>query len=59
MNILDLIKDLACPACKSDLKYDNGLRCTSCAKHYEVQKGIPYMILDDMVRFKEEIEIQD
>ena len=59
MNILDLIKELACPACKGALKYDNGLRCTSCAEHYEVQKGIPYMILDDMVRFKEEIEVQD
>ncbi|MHC5060560.1 MAG: methyltransferase domain-containing protein [Planctomycetota bacterium] len=59
MNILDLIKELACPACKGDLEYDDGLRCTSCDQHYEVQKEIPYMTLDDMARFKEEIEVQD
>ena len=59
MGIIERIPEIACPECKSELAEGIDLRCTGCDKHYEIQKGIPYMILDDMVRFKEEIEVQD
>lgn len=59
MNILELIKELACPACKGDLQFENGLRCRNCAKQYEVHDEIPHMISDDMKNFAKEIAIQD
>ena len=51
MGIIERIPEIACPECKSELAEGIDLRCTGCDKHYEIQKGIPYMILDDMVSY--------
>lgn len=59
MNVLELIKELAFPACKGDLQYEDGLRCRNCTKQYEVHDNIPYMISDDMKSFAKEIAVQD
>ena len=44
----ELLKILACPECKSDLKYkDNTLTCTKCKKVYKIEDNIP--IIDKIV----------
>ncbi len=43
----DLLEILACPVCKSDVKFkDNKIVCTNkkCRKTYEVKDGIPIML---------------
>jgi len=59
MNVLELINELACPYCKGGLQYEDGLRCGTCAKQYEIHDNIPYMIPDEMKGFAKEIEVQD
>lgn len=46
----ELLQILACPLCKSDVKYDSKkslLICknNSCAKTYKVEDGIPIMLV--------------
>jgi hypothetical protein len=46
----DLLKILACPACKSpvELKADgSGLRCVSCHRVYPIRDDIPVMLIDE------------
>ena len=44
----DLLKILACPACKADvvLKEDK-IVCTSCGRKYPIKEGIPVMLIDE------------
>ncbi len=45
MNIKELLKILACPVCKGDLKLEkNKLICLSCKKEYEIKEGIPILL---------------
>jgi hypothetical protein len=44
----ELLKILACPKCKSSLKYeDNLLKCTNCAKKYRTKQGIPVLLTEN------------
>ena len=43
----DLYKILACPACKSEVKYSNNkksLMCDKCKKIYNIRNGIPILL---------------
>lgn len=41
----DLLKILACPKCKADLKLsNNSLKCVKCKKVYEIKDGIPILL---------------
>jgi hypothetical protein len=43
----ELIRVLACPACKADVEFkDNKIVCKSCGKKYPVKNGIPMMLID-------------
>jgi uncharacterized protein YbaR (Trm112 family) len=44
----ELLKILACPACKGPLEYrpDTALDCLACRKRYAVRDGIPVMLAD-------------
>lgn len=46
----ELLDILACPVCKSDLKYNKnktGLVCTKCKREYEIKEGIPVLLPDN------------
>ncbi len=46
----ELLKILACPKCKGDLKYveePESLVCESCDKVYEIKDGIPILLIDE------------
>ena len=44
----ELLKILACPACKSDVKLENNkIICTKCNKKYPIKDGIPVMLIDE------------
>ncbi|MFC1709408.1 Trm112 family protein [Candidatus Omnitrophota bacterium] len=44
----ELLKILACPACKEDVKLiDNKIVCTKCNKKYPIKDGIPVMLIDE------------
>ena len=47
----ELLKILACPACKGPLTYrpDAALDCPVCRKRYPVRDGIPVMLVDEAV----------
>ena len=43
----ELFDILACPSCKSDLKYNKDMTklvCTKCKKEYEIKDGIPVLL---------------
>lgn len=41
----ELLKILACPKCKSDLKLiKDSLKCVKCKKVYEIKDGIPILL---------------
>ncbi|MBI2546136.1 hypothetical protein HYV81_03070 [Candidatus Woesearchaeota archaeon] len=43
----ELYKILACPVCKSDVKYTSdmkALKCVKCSKTYPIRDGIPVMM---------------
>jgi len=43
----ELLKILACPVCKADVKLkDKGLECVSCGKKYSIDNGIPIMLAE-------------
>ncbi len=47
----DLFEILACPVCKSDLKYSKdkkGLICGKCKHTYPIKDGIPILLPPDM-----------
>ena len=42
-----LLKILACPICRGDIKYNESkqeLKCNKCSKKYKVKDGIPVML---------------
>ncbi|KHO46558.1 MAG: hypothetical protein QS98_C0002G0006 [archaeon GW2011_AR3] len=44
---VELYRILACPMCKSDVKYNSGrtaLVCAKCKRKYAIKKGIPVMM---------------
>ncbi|MFH1772340.1 MAG: Trm112 family protein [Candidatus Omnitrophota bacterium] len=44
----ELLKILACPACKADIKLANDvLMCTKCKRKYPVRDGIPIMLIEE------------
>lgn len=44
----ELLKILACPACKADVKMENEkILCTGCGKRYPIRDGIPVMLIDE------------
>ncbi len=44
----ELLNILACPACKSDIKLENGkIVCTKCARAYPIKDDIPVMLIDE------------
>lgn len=45
-----LLEILACPACKGDVREENGwIVClqASCALHYPIRDGIPVMLIEE------------
>ena len=54
MMVLDpeLLKILACPQCKEDIKLttdDKGLKCVKCHRVYQIKDGIPVMLIDEAI----------
>ena len=44
----ELLDILACPACKSDVKLENGkIVCTKCGRAYPIKDDIPVMLIDE------------
>ncbi len=46
-----LLKIMACPFCKADMKYDKKhqeLICTKCKRKYLIREGIPVMLVEDV-----------
>lgn len=47
---VELLSILACPKCKSELRYcpeKPSLDCMTCALSYPVREGIPVMLVDE------------
>ncbi len=45
-----LLKIMACPLCKTDLRYDNKnqkLICVKCKRKYPIRDGIPVMLIEE------------
>lgn len=46
-----LLRILACPACKADVKLEeNKIVCTKCGRKYPIRDGIPVMLIDEAER---------
>ena len=48
----DLLKILACPKCKGDLRFtgkEDGLICDKCKLLYPIIGGIPVMLIDEAI----------
>jgi uncharacterized protein len=44
----ELLKILACPACKTSVALDGDrLVCSSCGRRYRIENGIPIMLIDE------------
>lgn len=44
----ELLKILACPKCKGELKLEeDGLLCENCRLLYPIKDGIPIMLIDE------------
>jgi len=44
----ELLKILACPACKGDVRLENDkIVCAKCGRKYPIQDGIPVMLVDE------------
>lgn len=44
----DLLKILACPACRGEVEYkDEKIVCLKCGRKYPVKSGIPVMLVDE------------
>ena len=43
-----LLKILACPACKTEVKLEGErIVCTRCGRRYPIRDGIPVMLIDE------------
>ncbi|MBN2483313.1 MAG: Trm112 family protein [Candidatus Omnitrophica bacterium] len=53
----DLLNILACPACKTQVKFNNDtLVCSACHRMYPVREGIPIMLIEEAEIEKKEKE---
>lgn len=44
----ELLKILACPACKSGVRLENdSIVCLKCKRHYPIKDGIPIMLIEE------------
>ncbi|MBN2119441.1 MAG: Trm112 family protein [Candidatus Omnitrophica bacterium] len=44
----ELLKILACPSCKADVRLENEkIVCTGCGLRYPVKDGIPIMLIEE------------
>ena len=44
----ELLNILACPACKADVKLEDGkIVCTKCGRRYPIKDDIPVMLIDE------------
>jgi uncharacterized protein YbaR (Trm112 family) len=44
----ELLRILACPACKADVELkDNKIVCRKCGRKYPIKDGIPIMMIDE------------
>lgn len=44
----DLLKILACPACKADVELREGkIICTKCKRRYPIKDDIPIMLVEE------------
>ena len=44
----ELLRILACPSCKSDVKLrENKIVCTGCGLKYPIKDGIPIMLIEE------------
>lgn len=44
----ELLKILACPACKADVELKgNRIVCTKCGRRYPIRDGIPIMLIEE------------
>lgn len=52
----ELLKIMACPACKKEVKRDKDeVVCTSCQRRYPVKDGIPIMLESEAIPLKKGI----
>ena len=52
----ELLDILACPKCKGDViltETGNGLVCNACKLLYEIQDGIPVMLIDEAKKIED------
>ena len=50
----ELLKILACPACKGELVYDsekNTLDCNQCRLRFQVEDDVPIMLIEEAQKF--------
>jgi hypothetical protein len=51
----ELLKILACPACKSDVVLkEEKIVCTKCRRRYPIKDGIPIMLIEEAETDEEE-----
>ena len=44
----ELLKILACPACKADVELkESRIVCTKCGRKYPIRDGIPIMLIEE------------
>ncbi len=44
----ELLKILACPLCRTEVKLEGGkIVCTACGRRYPIKDGIPVMLVDE------------
>ncbi len=44
----DLLKILACPACRGEVEHKDGkIVCCKCNRRYPIKNGIPVMLVDE------------
>lgn len=50
----ELLKILACPACKGDVELkEDKICCTKCGRRYPIVDGIPVMLVEEAEQVKE------
>jgi len=51
----ELLKILACPACKTNVVQEEGkIVCTHCKRRYPIKDGIPIMLIEEAGTDEEE-----
>lgn len=58
----DLLKILACPACKGELSWTQTkahLLCQQCRIKFPIREGIPVLLLDEAEQFEDGNEVAE